>query len=444
MRLWLIPTSYTAASVAAATVVPRLEQAWAPGLIHGMSAASATAFLSATASGMLAMTAIVFSIAFVMVQFSAVAYSPRLVLWFASRPGLYHALGVFMATFAYAMAAMMWTDRSGSGSAPLISTLLVIALLIASMLAFVLLVQSLSGLQITEVLCLIGDRGRDVLAAPSSVYRAPSRLKDRCAGPPVADLGPPVRTLLHEGSPRSITELDVRTLVERAEAADLVFVLACGVGDTLVEESPILHVHARGGQATDFDERAVRAAVRLGRERTFDQDPKWALRLLVDIAIKALSPAINDPTTAVQALDQIDDLLRRMARLDLESVWVGGADGAPRLFIPLPSWNDMLALSFDEIRQFGATSVQVMRRLRAALVGLQDVATAPERRDAVDGYLDHLDQNIRKSVLDTQDRITARQIDLQGLGLTRSPKPPGPGTARPKARPSAREGPSGA
>ena len=94
-------------------------------------------------------------------------------------------------------------------------------------------------------------------------------------------------------------------------------------------------------------------------------------------------------------------------------------DGGPRLFIPLPSWDDMLALSFDEIRQFGANSVQVMRRLRAALVGVRDVAPTPERRDAVGRYLNHLDQNIRKSALDTQDRITARQIDLQGLGLTR-------------------------
>ncbi|WP_406857558.1 DUF2254 domain-containing protein [Alsobacter sp. KACC 23698] len=420
MRLWLIPTAYTAASVGAAMVVPRLEQAWAPGLVHGMSAASATAFLSATASGMLAMTAIVFSIAFVMVQFSAIAYSPRLVLWFASRPGLYHALGVFMATFAYALADLMWTDRAGSGSAPLISTMLVVVLLVASMLAFAMLVQSLSGLQITEVLCLIGDQGRDVLASPGSVYGAPSRPEDDQQTQRMAALGPPVRTLLFQGSPRSITRLDVRRLVEEAEVADAVFVMACGVGDTLVDQSPILHVYAASaGDAPEVNEPAMRRAIGLGRERTFDQDPKWALRLLVDIAIKALSPAINDPTTAVQALDQIDDLLRRLARLHLDNVWVGGVDGVPRLFIPLPSWDDMLALSFDEIRQFGASSVQVMRRLRAALVGVQEVAPTPERRDAVGRYLHHLDQNIRKSALDTQDRITARQIDLQGLGLTR-------------------------
>ncbi|GGH11150.1 hypothetical protein GCM10007036_08020 [Alsobacter metallidurans] len=426
MRLWLIPTAYTAASVSAAAVIPRLERAWAPELVHGMSAASATAFLSATASGMLAMTAIVFSIAFVMVQFSAIAYSPRLVLWFASRPGLYHALGVFMATFAYAMAVMMWTDRAGSGSAPLISTLMVVGLLVASMLAFVLLVHSLSGLQITEVLCLIGDQGRAVLARSSSVYSGPQAIRNQQAAPLVADMGPPLRTLTYAGSPSSILRLDIKALVDEADRAGAVFVMACGVGNTLVEGSPILHIHASGAVIQDVNEALIKAAVHLGRERTFDQDPEWPIRLLVDIAIKALSPAINDPTTAVQALDQIDDLLRRMAKMELDDIWVTGASGAPRLFVPLPSWEDLLALSFDEIRQFGSGSVQVLRRLRVSMLMLQQIASTPERRDAVRRYLSHLDKNIQNSGLDNQDRSTARQIDLHGLGVARPLKRFGP------------------
>lgn len=396
MRLWLIPTVYTAASIAAAAIVPRLELAWAPELVHGMSSGSALAFLSATASGMLAMTTIVFSIAFVMVQFSAIAYSPRLVLWFASRPGVYHALGVFMATFAYAMALMMWTDRSASGSVPMISMMLVLALLVASLLAFVLLVQSLSGLQITEVLRLIGDQGRSVLAMPDSLLSLPKR-----SGPLVSALGKPSALVSHTGSPCSITHLDVAGLVGDAETAGVVMILACGVGDTLMEGSPILFVHGAGWKTGVLNEPRLRDHIRLGRERTFHQDPKWSLRLLVDIAIKALSPAINDPTTAVQALDQIDDLIRRMAALELGSVWVSGAGGQPVLFVPLPSWDDILALSFDEIRHFGGGSVPVMRRLRAALTSLQELPSmADERRHSVVRYLSVLDQNSRESVRD--------------------------------------------
>ena len=91
---------------------------------------------------MMALTGILFAIAFVMVQLSAVAYSPRLVIMFANNPVLFHTLGIFFATFTYSLAALNWTDRGGSGAVPLFSTLLVGILLIVSMLAFSRLVQS--------------------------------------------------------------------------------------------------------------------------------------------------------------------------------------------------------------------------------------------------------------------------------------------------------------
>ena len=98
MKLWTIPSIYTAASLVAAIIIPRLESAFVPEWAHAMSVAAAMAFLTATASEILAFTAIVFSIAFVMVQFSAMAYSPRLVLWFANRPALYPPWGSILAT----------------------------------------------------------------------------------------------------------------------------------------------------------------------------------------------------------------------------------------------------------------------------------------------------------------------------------------------------------
>jgi uncharacterized membrane protein len=98
-------------------------------------------------------------------------------------------------------------------------------------------------------------------------------------------------------------------------------------------------------------------AVHLDRERTFEQDPKYPIRILVDIAIKALSPAINDPTTAVQTIDQIEDLLRRLGECDLDAGYASDANGIVRLIFPMPTWEDYLTLAFDEIRQYGVTSV---------------------------------------------------------------------------------------
>ncbi len=380
-----------------------------------MSVGSALAFFSSVSSGMMALTGIVFAIAFVTVQFSAVAYSPRLVSMFASDPTLFHTLGVFFATFAYSLVALSWTDRHGSGTVPFFSTLLVIVLLIISMLAFAKLIQSLNSLQIQSVLQLVGAKGRAVIQAmfPAANTTVPRRSIDADAHPA---LGPATQILTYSGRPRVIARFDIASLVRQARSAGAVVVIECAVGDTLLENTVLLRVH---GTVMRLPEAALLRAVHLADARTFEQDPKYALRLLVDIAIRALSPAVNDPTTAVQALDQIEDLLRRLGRVELDTGRVCDADGALRLIVPMPTWRDYLALSFDEIRQFGATSVQVARRLRSALSGLIDTVERADRRDAVRQYMNHLDTIVRRSAFDDQDRIAALQEDRQGLGLSR-------------------------
>ncbi len=163
MRLWLIPMFYAVASVVCGFTLPRLERAYFPPYALDLSIASAQTFLSAVASGTMALTGIVFAIAFVVVQFSAVAYSPRLVLWFARDPMLFHSLGVFVATFMYSLATLLWVDRAGAGTVPFFSAVLVALLLIVSVVLFARLIQRVVDLQITNVLNTIGGRGRKVI-----------------------------------------------------------------------------------------------------------------------------------------------------------------------------------------------------------------------------------------------------------------------------------------
>src|SRR5262245_25389818 len=163
MPLWLIPMIYVGISVVCGLALPRLEQEYLAAYTFDLSVASAQACLSAIASGMIALTGIVFAMAFVMVQFSAFAYSPRLVLWFARDHSLFNSLGAFAATFIYALFTLAWIDREGSGTVPLFSTLLVAIMLVVGMLLFSRLVQRLTDLQVTSVLQLIGDRGRKVI-----------------------------------------------------------------------------------------------------------------------------------------------------------------------------------------------------------------------------------------------------------------------------------------
>ena len=132
-----------------------------------------------------------------------------------------------------------------------------------------------------------------------------------------------------------------------------------------------------------------------------------------------MSPAINDPTTAVQTIDQLEDLLRRLGVAELDGGYAVDENGALRLVFPTPTWEDYLSLAFDEIRHFGSNSIQVMRRMRSALVGLADALPGQERVETVRNYLEHLDRVIGASPFDVEDKRMARQEDRQGIGLSR-------------------------
>jgi len=417
LPFWTIPMMYAMVTVALGMVFPRLEYRYLGGYHHGMTVSAATAAFSAVASGMLALTAIVFSLAFVMVQFSSTAYSPRLVLWLSRDPIIWHAMGIFTATFLFALVALGWIDRNGSGQVPFFSTWAVIVLLIASVLVLARLVQRLTILQVTEVLYYIGQRGRQVISEVYPSLATTEVARQGFVEPSNQEMPklPVMQTVTHTGAPMVIAAYSVPALVSLATRAGGVIVMPYAVGDTLLEGDTLLTMS--GGHLM-LPEAALSRAVKLKRERTFEQDPKYALRLLVDIAIKALSPAINDPTTAVQALDHLEDLMRRLGERHLAVGQVRDEGGALRVIFPTPTWEDFLMLAFEEIRLYGATSLQVMRRIRTALYDLARIVSL-DRQEAIHRYIAHLETTIKASIPDPEDQHEALQQDRQGLGLSR-------------------------
>ncbi len=411
LSTWAIPALYAAAAVVAGLTFPRFEGRIFPGLVHPASVAVAIALYSSIASGMLALTGIVFAFTFLMVQFSATNYSPRLVLWVARDPVISHALGIFVATFLYALAALGGVARGGSETVPFISAYVVIGLVLVSVGMFIALIRRISLLQINHMLIFTGDQGRKVIA---TIY---PMLKLEATAVETDDFRalPRTQTLIHRGRPRSVQAVDVATLVDLAKASGGIIEMVVSVGDSVVELTPVLHVF---GAREPVDERKLRRGIEFGQERTFEQDSKYAIRLLVDIAIKALSPAINDPTTAVQALDQIEDLLLRLGQRHLDIGRYRDSDGKLRLVIPFPTWDDLVRLAFDEICFYGATSVQVMRRMNALVADLKQAV--PEERRATLKYWDtRLKTTIARSFADGEQRLDASKEDRQGFGVPR-------------------------
>jgi uncharacterized membrane protein len=409
---WTIPALYAAAAVLAALILPRIERAFLPGFNSGLDPAAAIALFSSVGSGMIALTGIVFSLTFLMVQFSATAYSPRLVMWLAREPVIWHSVGTFSATFLYSIAAIAQVDRGSTSGTPFISSCLVVVLLLASVGMFIALIEKITLLQIHRMLSFTADHGRQVIEQSYPPLAAAPSSPD----PNEYAKLPVTQVLTHIGRPQALQAIDVPELLALSSASGGILVVTASVGDTLVEGTVLLRAH---GGRNGGNERAMRAAFATGDERTFEQDPKYAIRLLVDIAIKALSPAVNDPSTAVQALDQLEDLLRRLGQRRLETGAYRDTAGALRLVMPYPSWDDFLTLAFDEIRHCGAGSVQVMRRMKALAADL--IATLPAERHA--SLLHHqrrLDVTIAKSFQDAEDQMAASIEDRQGLGTPRT------------------------
>ena len=148
-----------------------------------------------------------------------------------------------------------------------------------------------------------------------------------------------------------------------------------------------------------------------------EQDPQFAFRIIVDVAAKALSPAINDPTTAVLALDQIHRLLRVVATRQLDTGRVHDRAGELRLAYRTPDWEDFVSLAITEIRHFGRDSIQVVRRLRAMLENLIE-AVPPGRAAALRSELEILGRGVASDFRDPEDRLRAASADSLGVGGT--------------------------
>jgi uncharacterized membrane protein len=153
----------------------------------------------------------------------------------------------------------------------------------------------------------------------------------------------------------------------------------------------------------------------LGPERTLEQDPTFAFRIIVDIALRALSPAINDPTTAVLALDQLHRMLRNIGKRNLRTDELFDKSGQLRVVFRTPNWEDFVHLASREIRACGSNHLQIVRRLRAMIENL--VQTLPvHRHAALLRELSLLDRDTERIFVYSEDLALARVGDPQGLG----------------------------
>jgi uncharacterized membrane protein len=201
-------------------------------------------------------------------------------------------------------------------------------------------------------------------------------------------------------------------LVAEARKANAVIELVPRVGDFVGTGEAVFRFYGNAGRV---DDRRLKGLLAFGPERTIEQDSTFAFRIIVDIAIKALSKAINDPTTAVLAIDQLQRLLGVVGTRRLQDERISDESGQLRVVVHMPNWDDFVQVTFSEIRLYGAGNFQIARRLRAMIEYLS--ATLPEyRRPALHAQLGLLDRTIEKLYAIPEDLALAGVSDSQGLG----------------------------
>ncbi|TQN31681.1 putative membrane protein [Haloactinospora alba] len=411
--IWIIPAFFVVVAIAAGTVLPIVDEktGMTIGITFGPDAARG--MLGSLAGGMITFTGFVFSVLLVAVQFGSSQFSPRMLVLSLRDPVTQAALGTFIATFLYSLLVLSSVGRPENPDfVPNSSISVALFLLIASMFMFLqLIANTTSGLRVASVLNELGREARKVI---DRVHPEPA-VKDERGERGLAPLPEDSDVITYRGDPGVIQSVDRQGLFSLATDADAMVELVPAIGDFVVPGDPLFRVHGGSGP---LEEREFQSAVAVGDERTMEQDPGFAFRLLADISAKALSPGTNDPSTSTQALDQIETLLRIIAHRRLTPGVMYDTKGAARLRWRTPSWEDYLSLALHETRQFGEGSVQVSRRLWTLLQRLRE--TVPSyRRPAVEVQLEQVRSGGRRAFSDRLDRDAATTVDPQGLGSSR-------------------------
>ena len=375
------------------------------------SPATALTVLTTDVGACVGLIGFVVTVSVLVVQMATGTFSARYMrLWY--RDGVLKAtLAVLMGTLVFSYTLIRRIDED----VPNLGVTLAGLLLSTGLVLFlVFLDRFLHRLRPVKVAALVARSGRDALRA--TVELASTRRRSG-ADAELQELFAREPTLVVR-SRRSgaLQAIDDEGLLAWATRHDAVVVMRHGVGDFVSSGATLLEVY---GTATfpRVAERRLAGRLALGIERTIDQDPAFALRVLVDVAIRALSPALNDPTTAVQVIDHLEDTLALIGRTQgLDGRWEYRDDEHTlRLVMPAHRFEDFLSLGVTEIRVYGGSSIQVLRRLRAALLELES-SVLPEYAPAVTAELERLRLTAASAFAGTPDAERALHADRQGIG----------------------------
>src|SRR5262245_10321572 len=403
--IWILPVIGMLAAMVCVRLLHWVELAW--NWESRLDPDTARAVLGTIASSLFTFVVFVSSALLVAVQLASAQLTPRIIGLVFKDPVHRLALTLFVFTFTFSLGTLVRITTS----VPWLTTQVAAYGCVLSLGVFLFMIDHVGkALRPSGALWAVARQGRQVI---ESVY--PQSLTDINAAVTLAAARVPDGQLAATiPSPKegAVLAFDQAGLLVLARQANCVIEMVPQVGDHISAGDPLFRIFPA---AATVPASALCQSIAVGQERTLEQDATFPFRIMVDIASKALSPAINDPTTAVLALDKIHHLLRLVGHRHLDTGQVRDAAGQTRLIYRTPDWEDFVRLAVTEIRHFGGESIQVARRLRAMLEDL--IQTLPDLRAALlRRELTLLQRSAERFFAEPEDRALAEVGDLQGVG----------------------------
>jgi uncharacterized membrane protein len=401
--LWFIPGLATVAAAAVALLMLALSEALGRAdadfpIVFSAGPDGARATLQAIAGSVITVAGVVFSITIVALQLTSTQFSPRVLRNFLRDRPNQVVLGTFMGTFTYCLLVLR-TIRSEDelrGDA-FVPNLAITGALLLAFLSLAMLIYFIHHISVRiQVTSIVGSVARDTLdtirhvAAWSEpeptrgwlpVAAAASAPPPPSGAIPASDAGPDAVGLRARES-GNLQLVDLAGLVAHAREAGGRYRLLVAPGAWVQDRAAIATFTPADRAAVDVEahERELRDALAVADERSGQQDVAFGIQQLVDIGIKALSPTVNDPTTAMACIDRLVEVLVAAGLAGDPPRGFADLDGTPRLEVPFPGFAELVPLAFDQVRHYGATTPAIVIHLARGLSVL--IATLPAERHA--------------------------------------------------------------
>lgn len=439
---WFVPAVMAAGAVAVAFISVTLDETVKDWSVLGLNwifsgdAEGATTILGTVAGSMITITGVVFSMTLVALSLTSSQLGPRLLHNFMSDTTTQVVLGTFVSTFLYCLLILRTVRRAEEATfVPHLSVSLAVLFAVVSVAVLIYFIHHVSvSIQANEIMARVGTELNEGIERlfPSRIGSEGPRVSAKQPSADFLDAFDQTARPLCSGGDGYLQFIDADGLIALAAQENLVIRLARRPGHYIVADCPLAMVWPENRLSDTIKER-IHTAFALGSQRTPGQDIEFSVNQLVEIAVRALSPGVNDPFTAITCVDHLGSALCRLAQRALPSPYRHDKQDQLRLIAPVVTFAEITDAAFNQIRQYGRSSAAVTLRMLEMIAVIAEFAHRPEERAALLRHAEMVTRGARDGLPEAEDHGAVEKAYQAACQACRKPASPGLLTTTPPA-----------